>query len=277
MVNSPPLHKRSSDNEFRDVLGGGLANARRNMVTVGTVLACGQPAGARHPGLPVQHVRSRADQPQHGHAGDADHHRDRRDRGACADGHDAPHHPDADCGRNRGTIGRTGPERRRQGRAERIQPRIPDTGGPAASALVHYRSGVADDVRYAGGAGLFRRGVPDPSASRIHRAGVRRRAGHRGAAEPAGHRGSVQPGQQLRRQGKPDGGIDGPQCPGHQCDGHDPGRRPGMGPRNRGVPEGAGDRTGSQHPDDGVVEVPAAVHPDRHPGLGRMAGAGSSD
>ena len=33
--NSPPLHKRSSDNEFRDVLGSGLANARRNMVTVG--------------------------------------------------------------------------------------------------------------------------------------------------------------------------------------------------------------------------------------------------
>jgi ATP-binding cassette subfamily C protein len=33
--NSPPLHKRSSDNEFRDVLGSGLANARRNLVTVG--------------------------------------------------------------------------------------------------------------------------------------------------------------------------------------------------------------------------------------------------
>jgi ATP-binding cassette, subfamily C, type I secretion system permease/ATPase len=32
---SPPLHRRSSDNEFRDVLGSGLANARRNMVTVG--------------------------------------------------------------------------------------------------------------------------------------------------------------------------------------------------------------------------------------------------
>ena len=32
---SPPLHKRSSDNEFRDVLGKGLANARRNLVTVG--------------------------------------------------------------------------------------------------------------------------------------------------------------------------------------------------------------------------------------------------
>jgi ATP-binding cassette, subfamily C, bacterial len=31
----PPLHKRSSDNEFRDVLGKGLASARRNMVTVG--------------------------------------------------------------------------------------------------------------------------------------------------------------------------------------------------------------------------------------------------
>jgi len=30
-----PLHKRSSDNEFRDVLGKGLAGARRNMVTVG--------------------------------------------------------------------------------------------------------------------------------------------------------------------------------------------------------------------------------------------------
>ncbi|WOH64760.1 type I secretion system permease/ATPase [Bradyrhizobium sp. BWA-3-5] len=33
--NSPPLHRRFSDNEFRDVLGGGLANARRNLVTVG--------------------------------------------------------------------------------------------------------------------------------------------------------------------------------------------------------------------------------------------------
>ena len=32
--NSPPLHKRSSDHEFRDVLGKGLANARRNLVTV---------------------------------------------------------------------------------------------------------------------------------------------------------------------------------------------------------------------------------------------------
>lgn len=32
---SQPLHKRSSDNEFRDVLGKGLANARRNLVTVG--------------------------------------------------------------------------------------------------------------------------------------------------------------------------------------------------------------------------------------------------
>lgn len=30
-----PLHKRSGDNEFRDVLGKGLANARRNLVTVG--------------------------------------------------------------------------------------------------------------------------------------------------------------------------------------------------------------------------------------------------
>jgi len=30
-----PLHKRSSDNEFRDVLGKGLANARRNLITVG--------------------------------------------------------------------------------------------------------------------------------------------------------------------------------------------------------------------------------------------------
>lgn len=32
---SPHLHKRSSDSEFRDVLGKGLANARRNLVTVG--------------------------------------------------------------------------------------------------------------------------------------------------------------------------------------------------------------------------------------------------
>jgi ATP-binding cassette subfamily C protein len=31
----PPLHKRSSDGEFRDVLGKGLANVRRNLVTVG--------------------------------------------------------------------------------------------------------------------------------------------------------------------------------------------------------------------------------------------------
>ena len=31
---APPLHKRSSDHEFRDVLGKGLANARRNLVTV---------------------------------------------------------------------------------------------------------------------------------------------------------------------------------------------------------------------------------------------------
>jgi ATP-binding cassette subfamily C protein len=33
--NTPPLHKRSGDNEFRDVLGKGLAGARRNLVTVG--------------------------------------------------------------------------------------------------------------------------------------------------------------------------------------------------------------------------------------------------
>lgn len=32
---STPLHKRSGDSEFRDVLGKGLANARRNLVTVG--------------------------------------------------------------------------------------------------------------------------------------------------------------------------------------------------------------------------------------------------
>jgi ATP-binding cassette, subfamily C, bacterial len=32
---STPLQKRSRDNEFRDVLGKGLANARRNLVTVG--------------------------------------------------------------------------------------------------------------------------------------------------------------------------------------------------------------------------------------------------
>lgn len=32
---NPQLHKRSGDNEFRDVLGKGLAGARRNLVTVG--------------------------------------------------------------------------------------------------------------------------------------------------------------------------------------------------------------------------------------------------
>jgi ATP-binding cassette subfamily C protein len=32
---TPPLQKRSRDHEFRDVLGKGLANARRNLVTVG--------------------------------------------------------------------------------------------------------------------------------------------------------------------------------------------------------------------------------------------------
>jgi ATP-binding cassette, subfamily C, bacterial len=32
---APPLQRRSGDNEFRDVLGKGLASARRNMVTVG--------------------------------------------------------------------------------------------------------------------------------------------------------------------------------------------------------------------------------------------------
>src|SRR6202790_3943911 len=32
---APPLHKRSSDHEFRDVLGSGLARARLNLVTVG--------------------------------------------------------------------------------------------------------------------------------------------------------------------------------------------------------------------------------------------------
>ena len=40
------------------------------------------------------------------------------------------------------------------------------------------------------------------------------------------------------------------------------------------VPEGAGDRAGPQHPDDRLLEVHAAVHPDRHPRLGRMAFAG---
>ena len=69
---SPPLHKRSSDNEFRDVLGKGLADARRNLVTVGALLGRRQPAGARHPDLPVQHVGSRADQPQHRYARHAD-------------------------------------------------------------------------------------------------------------------------------------------------------------------------------------------------------------
>jgi ATP-binding cassette subfamily C protein len=32
---STPLHRRSSEREFRDVLGKGLGNARRNLVTVG--------------------------------------------------------------------------------------------------------------------------------------------------------------------------------------------------------------------------------------------------
>lgn len=32
---APPLHKRSGDQEFRDVLGRGLSRARRNLVTVG--------------------------------------------------------------------------------------------------------------------------------------------------------------------------------------------------------------------------------------------------
>lgn len=32
---TPPLHKRSSDHEFRDVLGKGLSKARRSLVTVG--------------------------------------------------------------------------------------------------------------------------------------------------------------------------------------------------------------------------------------------------
>ena len=32
---NPQLHKRSGDNEFRDVLGKGLSAARRNLVTVG--------------------------------------------------------------------------------------------------------------------------------------------------------------------------------------------------------------------------------------------------
>jgi ATP-binding cassette subfamily C protein len=32
---APPLHKRSGDHEFRDVLGRGLSRARRNLVTVG--------------------------------------------------------------------------------------------------------------------------------------------------------------------------------------------------------------------------------------------------
>jgi ATP-binding cassette subfamily C protein len=31
----PPLHRRSSDHEFRDVLGKGLSKARRNLITVG--------------------------------------------------------------------------------------------------------------------------------------------------------------------------------------------------------------------------------------------------
>jgi ATP-binding cassette, subfamily C, bacterial len=36
---APPMHKRSSDHEFRDVLGKGLANARRNLITVGVFSA----------------------------------------------------------------------------------------------------------------------------------------------------------------------------------------------------------------------------------------------
>ena len=68
------------------MLGGGLANARRNMVTVGLFsLAVNLLVFA----IPVYlfNMSIAADQPQHGHAVDADHHRDRCDRGACADGH----------------------------------------------------------------------------------------------------------------------------------------------------------------------------------------------
>ena len=128
----PPLHKRSSDNEFRDVLGKGLANARRNMVTVGMfsiavnllVLA-----------IPIYLFNM-------------------SDRVLTSRSTDTlvmltiiviiaiAAHVLMDMMRRiilmrvavetEAQIGRTGAERRRQGRAERIQPRIPDTGRPAA-------------------------------------------------------------------------------------------------------------------------------------------------
>ena len=198
------MHKRSSDNEFRDVLGSGLANARRNLVTVGIFSVA---VNLLVLAIPIYLFNM-------------------SDRVLTSRSTDTlvmltiivviaiAAHVLMDMMRRfilmrvavetEAKLGGPGAERRRQSRAERIQPRIPDAGRPAAPPRVHYRAGIADDVRCAGRAGLFRRRVPDPSASRLHRAGLGRRAGHRGAAEPARHRGPVQPGEQLRRQGKPD-------------------------------------------------------------------------
>lgn len=95
---STPLHKRSSDNEFRDVLGKGLANARRNLVTVGIFSVAAQSSRPRDPRLPFQHVGSRDDQQKHRHTCHADD--DRRGGNCCTrpDGHDAPDYPHARCG-----------------------------------------------------------------------------------------------------------------------------------------------------------------------------------
>ena len=174
-----PLHKRSGDDEFRDVLGKGLANARRNLVTVGIfsiavnllVLA-----------IPIYLFNM-------------------SDRVLTSRSTDTlvmltmivivaiAAHVLMDMMR-RFILMRVAVETEAK------------LGGPVLSAaakaaqsgssrefqtladlqhlrVVHHRAGTADDVRCAGRAGLFRRRVPDPSASRLHRAGRGRRPGRR--------------------------------------------------------------------------------------------------
>ena len=171
----PPLQKRSSDREFREVLGVGLAIVRKSLITVAlfsfavntlilavpiylfqisdrvltsrsidtlvmlTIVVVGRPGRA----CPARH-----DAPLHPHA-------DRRSRRKASSG--APVlSAAAKASQNGSSRG------------------IPGAGRPPAVARLHHRPGAADHARRAGDAALSAGGLPDSPPSRLHRRGHRR-------------------------------------------------------------------------------------------------------
>ena len=145
-----------------------------------------QRAGSGDPDLPVPDFGPRAHQPVAGHADHADRGDRRRRAPAVVSRCDPPLHSHAHGRRGRSPTRRADPECRGAGLAEQQRTRVPDAGRPAAAALVPV-SGTLLSFLDAPMAPLFiAGGVSDPSASRLHRRGVRAAAAcHRGH-QPAG-------------------------------------------------------------------------------------------